>query len=73
MTEEQFEEISPKLDTLIRLTALSLVAGKKQQEQFFLLSAAGFQPKDIAELLNTTSNTVRVGLSLMRTKKKKEK
>ena len=71
--DEQFKEFSAKLDILIRLTALSLVSGKKQQEQFFLLNTAGFQPKDIAELLDTTPNNVRVGLSPMRTKKRKEK
>lgn len=73
MTDGQFEEISQKLDSLVRLTALSFVADKKQQDQFILLSSAGFQPKDIAELLDTTPNNVRVGLSQMRAKKRKKK
>ncbi len=73
MTDDQFQEISQKLDILVRLTALSLVDGKKQQDQFVSLRDAGFQPKNIAELLDTTPNNVRVGLSQMRSKKKKKK
>lgn len=71
MTEKQFEEFSKKLNILTRLTALSLVAGKKQQEQFMLLSRAGFQPREIAEIVSTTPNTVRVVLSGLRSKKRR--
>lgn len=70
MTEQQFEQISRKIDVLTRLAALSLVAGKKQQDQALLLSNAGFRPKDIAEILGTTRNTVSVALSIMRSKKR---
>jgi len=38
----------------------------KQREQIVLLNRAGLQPKDIAELLNTSSNTVRVELVALR-------
>ena len=73
MNENQYDEINKKLDMLIRLSALNLVFDKKQQDQIILLNNAGFQPKDIAEIIETTANTVRVTLSTMRSKKKKGK
>ncbi len=69
MNESQYEAISRKLDLLVRLAALSYTSGKKQQEQIMMLSVAGFQPKEIAEIIQTTANTVRVTLSTMRSKK----
>lgn len=71
MEEEQFEEVNKKLDKIIRLLALQSIAGKKGVEAIRGLSAAGFQPKDIAEILGTTPNTVRVSLSTMKKKKVK--
>lgn len=66
MNSEDLVEINTKLDFIIRLLALDLVADKKQDDQIRLLSAAGFQPKDIARLIGTTPNTVRVRLSNLR-------
>ncbi len=66
MTSEQFKHIVAKLDSLIRLAALNLVADKKQEEKIQLLNAAGFQPRDIAQIIGTTPNTVRVRLSNLR-------
>jgi DNA-directed RNA polymerase specialized sigma24 family protein len=52
-----------KLNTLsLKLNALSLVEGKSQTEKIFLLSKVGFAPKEIADLIGTTPNTVRVAL-----------
>jgi len=63
----QLVEISKKLDVLIRLSALNLVRNTKtQREQIALLSDAGFQPKQIADILGTTSNTVSVALHSIR-------
>lgn len=57
-------EVSKKLDVLIRLSALGLVREMKaQKDQIALLSDAGFQPKQIADILGTTSNTVSVTLN----------
>lgn len=55
-----------KLDTLIRLTAIAIVQGKKQREQVKLLSIAGMGPTEIAGLLGTSPNTVNVTLSALR-------
>ena len=70
---KSFEEvILSKLDTLLRVQTLVATRGMKQGEQIALLSRAGFQPKDIAELIGTTSNTVNVALSNMRRGKTKK-
>jgi len=63
----QLSKISSKLDTLIRLSALGLVRDiKVQRQQIAILSDAGFQPKQIADILGTTSNTVSVALTAIR-------
>jgi DNA-directed RNA polymerase specialized sigma24 family protein len=60
-------EISAKLDTLIRLSALNVVKDlKTQKEQIAVLSDADFKPKEIADILRTTSNTVSVTLTEIR-------
>ena len=66
-------EIIQRLDTLIKLVATSLLAEKSQREQIELLSKAGLAPKEIAELIGTTPNTVRVALTAIRKAKKKRK
>jgi precorrin-6B methylase 1 len=64
---EGFDEISKRLDVLIRLSALNLVKDiKKQKDQIAILSDSGFQPKQIADTLRTTSNTVSVALNAIR-------
>jgi DNA-binding NarL/FixJ family response regulator len=40
--------------------------GVKQREQIAILNQAGLSPKDIAALLGTSSNTVRVELVALR-------
>lgn len=63
-------EVANKLDTLIRLTAIGLFTDKTQKEKIELLGTAGLQPKEIADLLGTTSGTVSVTLSGIRKKKR---
>jgi CRP-like cAMP-binding protein len=66
MTESVNNEISQRLDLLIRLTAVSILSGKQQKEQVELLGRAGLAAKDIASLVGTTRNTVSVALSRMK-------
>jgi precorrin-6B methylase 1 len=61
------QEISNKLDTLIRLYAIGLVREiKLQKDQISVLDEADFKPKQIAEILGTTSNTVSVSLNAIK-------
>lgn len=71
MDEKMGQVLSVKLDAIIKLMVFGMTEGKSQTEQIRLLSAAGFKPKDIAETLGTTPNTVRVALSDLRKQKNK--
>lgn len=73
MNDARLDAISRKLDTIvqrlnsvIRLGVVGMTQGKSQSEQIWLFSVAGLQPKDIAELVGTTPNTVRVVLFNLR-------
>lgn len=56
--------LGAKLDTLIRLQAVSVVDRLgTQREKIFFLSKAGLSPKTIADILGTTANSVSVALS----------
>ena len=63
---EELQPVIERLDILIKLTATSLLGEKSQKEQIGLLSGSGLAPKEIAELLNTTPNTVSVVLASIR-------
>jgi DNA-binding CsgD family transcriptional regulator len=65
-------ELVNRLDQLTRIVSLGLVFGKSQGEQISLLSKAGLQPKEIADIVGTTPNTVRVTLSTARKQNKKK-
>ena len=56
---------------LVNLLALQLVQERKQPDQISLLNRAGFRPIEIAALLGTTPNTVRVEMSNQKREKKR--
>lgn len=66
--------VDPTLTELRRISRLLAVMyasddpDKKQSEKVTELSRAGFSPKEIAEILGTTANTVNV--ALVRSRKK---
>ncbi len=66
-------EISTKLDQAIRLLAISVISEKKQRDQIAILSRAGLDRHEIAEILGTTPGTVSVELSIFKKHSKKEK
>ena len=70
MDDKTPSALGQKLDTIIKLMVSAIVEGKSQAEQIRLLSAAGFRPKEIAEAIGTTPNTVRVTLFSLRKHKK---
>lgn len=58
------EELSEKLDILIRLQAAALTAPiESSKDKILFLAAAGLKPTLIAEILGTTPNHVNVTLS----------
>jgi DNA-binding CsgD family transcriptional regulator len=71
MASNDTAEILAKLDMLIRLQALSMVSRfESSKEKIHFLATAGMQPKEIADLLQTSPNTVSVTLSKSRKGKK---
>ena len=56
---------------LVNLLALQLVQERKQPDQISLLNRVGFRPIEIAALLGTTPNTVRVEMSNQKREKKR--
>lgn len=72
MDEKMLGQLMDKLDTIIKLMILLKSEGKSMTEQVKILSAAGLQPKEIAEILGTTPNTVRVTLVNIRKQKRKK-
>ena len=66
MNEAIIVELNRKMDMLIALTAIGVLADKTQKEQIEALNRAGLQPKEIAQLVGTSSNTVSVTLSQMK-------
>lgn len=66
--------IEAKLDTLIRLVALNVAVGEGSlKERSVRLQRAGLAPKEIAELCDTTPNTVSVLLSKAKAEKRSGK
>jgi len=65
------DEVASKLDVLIRLIAIGLCADKSQKEKIQILDSAGLPPKQIAEILGTTPNTVSVALVGLRKERRK--
>jgi CRP-like cAMP-binding protein len=63
------DQILRRLDTLIKLLATSVCADRPQREKIGVLASVGLSPKEIAEFLGTTPNTVSVTLSGMRKEK----
>jgi len=66
------ESVLAKLDYLLRVHTISVTKGMKQNDQIALLNRAGLPPKEIADLLGTTSNTVSVTLAALRKSKAKK-
>ena len=69
MNDKQFETIISQLEIITKLIALSITTDGNQKDQIELFGKIGLKPKNIAEILNTTPNTVSVTLSKMKSKK----
>ena len=67
----QSEQILQELKIIRAVLLSELTKNVTQTESIAVLSKAGLAPKEIAEALGTTANTVRVALSTAKTKKSK--
>jgi len=75
--ENNFEkEILKKIEIIIKLltvSSLSSLKEEKQLEKIRTLNEVGFSPKDIAELIRTSSNSVSVALNKLKKKNEEKK
>jgi DNA-binding CsgD family transcriptional regulator len=60
------QQVLDQLTAIKRLLSMVATKGMTQREQVASLSRVGFAPKEIAELLGTTGNTVNVTLAKLR-------
>ncbi len=77
MTNSDTRGIEKKLDEIIKLLKFSVTLDCKQldctqKEKILLLASLELAPKNIAEILGTTPNTVRVTLSQSRKESQQE-
>ncbi len=72
MAEVTQKDILHELKIIKKLLAQNLLSGNSQTKQISKLNSIGFQPKEIAEILGTTPNTVNVALNRLRKSKKKK-
>ena len=64
------EQILQELRKMSRLMAVTSMRDLTQRERIEILASAEFAPKEIAELVGTTANTVSVELSRLRRMKR---
>lgn len=72
LSKNEFNQISEKLDIIIKLLAISIVQGRPLKEQVRLLSEAGLKPKQIASILGKKPVNIRVILHNLRKEEAKE-
>ncbi|MCW4002618.1 MAG: hypothetical protein NWE95_01720 [Candidatus Bathyarchaeota archaeon] len=71
---ELLQQISDKMDKLLRLQALEFVKNiPEEQRKIELLESLGFRPVEIAKFLNKTPENINVVLSGLRKKKSENK
>ncbi len=63
MEKSDFISLEKKIDTLIKLQAYQIVAGKNVTEGAPILRRLGLTPIEIASIYDTTSNAVNARLS----------
>ena len=69
-SDKVLQSIDAKLGQMLKLSALQMASGMKQAQAIQILNAAGFERKLIADILNTTPNTVSVTLAKAKAKTK---
>lgn len=71
--DEQFEELTQRLDGILKLLALQAISGKKIGEAAVELERAGLDRKIIAEVLGTSQSSVRKFVSRKKGRKSTSK
>lgn len=69
MDETVLKDILQELKMMKKLLAHNLLTDDSQIKQIAKLDSIGFRPKEIADILSTSSNTVNVALNRIRKSK----
>lgn len=72
VSEEQFEQIMNRFDTLIKIAAINAFQGKSRADVIGILSELGFRNRDIAMILGTTAPYVAKVKHALKKKRKKK-
>lgn len=67
------EQVISELKRITRLLTVLATKEMTQREQIQLLDSVGMAPREIAELIGTTANTVSVTLSALRREGRRKK
>lgn len=70
---EAGSDLTSRLDRIIRLLTMLATQDLLQKDKILVLSKAGFKPKEIADLIDTTPNTVSVTLNSLRKRSRRER
>jgi len=66
--EVKIDKLANEVEIIRKILIYSQIKNMQQKESIPFLSSLGYQPREIAELIDTTANTVRVALSNYRKK-----
>jgi Holliday junction resolvasome RuvABC DNA-binding subunit len=72
LDKRQFDDISRKMDMLIRLSAMNAVSEMNLTEQVTALTSLGFKPSEIAAVLAKPLNIITATLSYSQKRRKKK-
>lgn len=67
------KEIMKRMDAILKLLTILSMKENTQTEKIAILNSSGFAPKEIAEILNTSSNSVSVLLNKLKKGSEKKK
>lgn len=69
---KQLTQLTDRLDALIRMTVLGLPDTITEDTKVKILSEMGFQPNEIAPMVGSTANAVRIRLHRLRKSMKEQ-
>ncbi len=70
MATDSSEKVAAELKRISILLALNMMRGQTQRQQIEFLASVGFEAREIANIVQTTPNTVHVTLSRQRAGKR---
>lgn len=73
MNDKGIELLARRLDAIVKLMVFQMAENKPTRDKVWLLWTIGYEPREIADLLDISANNVRVTLSNLRKQRTKRK